>query len=80
MFRIQPKIYFSADEYARFFISQTSFKLLPHQQDGKSAARVFHQVATWVPYMFCNFYLTKSFKIANNSASIEARAKISIDL
>jgi hypothetical protein len=30
-------------------------------------------VAAWVPVMFCNFYLVKSHKIANNSATTEAR-------
>jgi hypothetical protein len=33
-----------------------------------------------VPDMFCNFYLTKNHKIANNSATTEARLKISTDL
>jgi len=30
--------------------------------------------------MFCNFYLVKNHKIANNSATTEARDKISADL
>jgi hypothetical protein len=30
--------------------------------------------------MFCNFYLVKKHKIANNSANIEARETISTDL
>jgi hypothetical protein len=30
--------------------------------------------------MFCNFYLAESHKIANNSATTEAREKISTDL
>jgi hypothetical protein len=34
------------------------------------------QVAALVPDMFCNFYLTKNYKIANNSATTEAREKI----
>jgi hypothetical protein len=37
-------------------------------------------VAAWVPDMFCNFYLAKSYKIANNSATTEASKKISTDL
>ncbi len=45
----------------------------------KSAARFCHQVATWVPDMFSNFYLVKSHKIANNSATTEAKEKISTD-
>ncbi len=36
---------------------------------------VTSQVAAWVPDMFCNFYLVKSHKIANNSATTEAREK-----
>jgi hypothetical protein len=30
--------------------------------------------------MFCNFYLVKSHKVVNNSATIEAREKINTDL
>jgi hypothetical protein len=37
-------------------------------------------VAAWVPDMFCNIYLVKSHKIANNLATTEAREKISKDL
>ncbi len=33
-----------------------------------------------VPNMFCNFYLVKNHKIANNSTTTKARAKISTDL
>jgi hypothetical protein len=32
-------------------------------------------VASWVPDMFCKFYLVKSHIIANNSATTEAREK-----
>jgi hypothetical protein len=45
--------------------------------EGKSAASFCHQVAALVPDMFCNFYLVKIHKIANNSATPEAREKIS---
>jgi hypothetical protein len=48
--------------------------------EGKSAAIFCHQVAAWVPDMFCNFYFVKSHKIADNSATTEAREKISTDL
>jgi hypothetical protein len=41
----------------------------------KSAARFFRQVAAWVPDMFSIFYLVKSHKIANNSATTEDREK-----
>ena len=50
-----------------------------HNQD-KSAARLCHHATAGVPDMFCNFYLVKSHKIANNSAATEARKKISTDL
>jgi hypothetical protein len=43
----------------------------------KSAASFCHQVAALVPHMFCNYYLVKTHKIANNSATTEAREKIS---
>ncbi len=39
----------------------------------KSATIFCHQVAAWVPDMFCNFYFMKSHKIANNSATTEAQ-------
>jgi hypothetical protein len=34
-------------------------------------------VAALVPAMFCNFYLVKNHKIADNAATTEAREKIS---
>ncbi len=43
--------------------------------EGISAARFWHQVASWVPDMFCKFYLVKSHIIANNSSMTEAREK-----
>jgi hypothetical protein len=48
--------------------------------EGKSAGRFCHQVAKWVRDTFCNFYLDKSHKIANNSATTEAGEKISTDV
>ena len=48
--------------------------------EGKSAASFCHQAAALVPDIFCNFYLAKSHKIDNNSATADARDKISIDL
>ncbi len=44
----------------------------------KSAAIFCHQVAAWVPDRFSNFYLVKSHKIANYSATTEARDKINM--
>jgi hypothetical protein len=46
-----------------------SWVALASYNQNKSAARFCHQVAAWVPDMFCNFYLVKSHKIANNSAT-----------
>jgi hypothetical protein len=43
----------------------------------QSAARFCRQVAASVPDMFCNFYLVKSHKIVNNSATNKVREKIS---
>jgi hypothetical protein len=48
--------------------------------EGKSATIFYHQMAAWVTDMFYNFYLVHSHKIANNSATTEARTIISIDL
>jgi hypothetical protein len=48
-------------------------KHLPNQDE--SATRLCRQVAAWVPDMVCNFYFVKSHKIANNSATTEAREK-----
>ncbi len=50
-----------------------------HNQD-KSAAIFCHQVAVWVPVMFCNFYLVKNHKVGNNSETNDAREKVSADL
>jgi len=43
--------------------------------EGKSATSFCCQVAALVLDMFCNFYLVKNHKIANNSATTEAREK-----
>jgi hypothetical protein len=48
--------------------------------EGISAASFCCQVAALVPDVFCNFYFVKNHKIANNSASTEAREKISTHL
>jgi hypothetical protein len=37
-------------------------------------------VAAWFQDMFCNFYLVKNHKAVNNSATTEAREKLSTDL
>ncbi len=50
------------------------------QNQDKSAARFCHQVAAWVSDMFCDFYLVKKPKIANNSRTAKAREKIRTDL
>jgi hypothetical protein len=45
-----------------------------------SAASFCCLVAALVPDLRCNFYLVKYHKIANNSATTEAREKIYKDL
>jgi hypothetical protein len=47
---------------------------------GESAASFCHQLAALFPDLFCNFYLVKNHKIANNSATTKAREKISANL
>ncbi len=48
---------------------------LQHNED-KSAGCVCHQVAAWVTDIFCNFYLEKNYKFANNSTTAsKAREK-----
>jgi hypothetical protein len=44
--------------------------------EGKSAASFCCRVVALVPDRFCNFYLEKNHKIANNSATTKAREKI----
>jgi hypothetical protein len=44
-----------------------------YPNEEKSAASFYHQGVTLVPDVFCNFYLVKNHKIANNLASSEAR-------
>jgi hypothetical protein len=46
----------------------------------KSAASVCHQLAAWASGMFCNSYLVKNYKAANNSTITKAREKICTDL
>jgi len=50
-----------------------SLFIVPQANNYKSAARFCHQVAAWVPDMFCNFYLGKNHKIANNSTTTKTR-------
>ncbi len=48
--------------------------------EGISAASFCHHVTALVPDMFCNLYFVKIHKISNNSATNEARQKISTNL
>jgi hypothetical protein len=48
--------------------------------EGKSPAGFCCQVAAWFPDMFCNFYLVRNHKIAQNSTTTKAREKIRTDL
>jgi hypothetical protein len=36
-------------------------------------------VAAWIPVMFCNFYVAKNHKIANNPTTANAREKLITD-
>jgi hypothetical protein len=59
---------------ARENFEQYSFKTL---NEGISAVSFCRQVAALVTDIFYNFYLVKNHKIANNSATTEAREKTS---
>ncbi len=62
--------YFVGDSYyGPKIYFQTDFN------EGKSAASFCHLVVARVTNMFCNFYLVKIHKIANNSTTIKAREK-----
>jgi hypothetical protein len=43
--------------------------------EGKSAASFCHQVAAWLPDMFCNFYKVKNHKIAKTQLSQKLEEK-----
>jgi hypothetical protein len=58
-----------------YVIQLTSEK--SYMNEGISAASFCRQVVALVPDMVCNFYLVKIHKIVNNSATTEAREKIS---
>ncbi len=58
------------------FLRVNVFTKNANNQD-RSAARFCPQVAAWRLDTFCYFFLVKSYKIVNNSATDEARAKIS---
>jgi hypothetical protein len=40
--------------------------------EGKSAASFCHQVAAWVPDIFCSFYFVTNRKTAKNSTTTKA--------
>ncbi len=52
----------------------------PFVNEGMSAASFCRWAAALVPDMFYNFYLAKNHKIVNNSATTDAKEKISTDL
>jgi hypothetical protein len=52
-----------------------NFYSLNEVNEEKSAASFYHQVAAWIPDMFCNFYLVKNHKVAKNSTTTKARKK-----
>jgi hypothetical protein len=48
--------------------------------EGKSVANFCCQVASWISDMFCNFYLVKNHKMAENSTTTKGKEKINMDL
>ncbi len=56
---------------------QCSRKIKTLNNEEKSAANFYSQVASQVSDMFCKFYLLNNHKIANNSTTTEAGEKIS---
>jgi hypothetical protein len=65
-----------------YYPNQTLISVFSHFQihtfnEGKSSASFCHQMAALVIAMLCNFYLVKNHKIVQNSATTEAREKIS---
>ena len=62
-------------------VAQTTQHQAKHLlNEGKSVASFCLQVAAWVSDMFCNFYLAKNHKIAQNSTTTKASEKISTDV
>jgi hypothetical protein len=53
--------------------SNMALKIELNLMMGKSAASFCHQVAAQITDMFCNYYFVKSHKIANSSATTQAR-------
>ncbi len=51
----------------------------PCHQWGEIVASFYCQLAAWFPDMFCNFYVVKNYKIAENSTPIKARENISTE-
>ncbi len=59
-------------------LEKNGFQMLRNiHNEGLSAASFCRRVAALFPDVFCNFCLVKNHKIANNSATTEAREKIS---
>ncbi len=55
-------------------------RVTQHEQEylyyDKSAASLYRKVAAWVLDIFCNFYLVKNHKIANDSTTAQARGNV----
>ncbi len=43
--------------------------------EGKSAARFWHKLATWVQDMFCDFYLVKCHKLLTTQQPLKLEKK-----
>jgi hypothetical protein len=46
------------------------------ENEGKSAVSFCHQVAAWVPNMFCNFYFVKRHKSAKTRQPLKLEKKL----
>ncbi len=66
------KSFLKSPNQSKVFFTNSLFST---PNEDKSATRFCCQVAAWVPTMFCNFYLVKSCKFADNSATAEAGEK-----
>ncbi len=75
---VYVRLFFGGARTFRQLAFLPKHKIAPSQD--KSAVRFCRKVAAWVSDMYRDFNLAKSQKIANNSASTEARVKIRTDL
>ena len=71
----------SLTNWTKMWTSGLFYKRITLVNEGRLAASFYHQTASWVPHMFCNFYLVKNHKIvSSNSLTTKAREKVWTDL